>query len=110
MNEKSNASSIINFGYLLIFIGALFFVAYIYDLHSSIKYALPKYLLLVFYTYIFITGVLLVRKTILGYYFFKIFLYIFFLCFPIGTFISYITLSHLKKIDFKNKYILKSDG
>lgn len=56
---------------------------------------------LVFYL---LTGIGILRLTRWGYYFLKIFLYIFLLAFPVGTFISYKFLSYIKKNNIKKEF------
>jgi|GEM_PF-1466508 len=52
----------------------------------------------------FITGVGLLARRIWGYYLFKVFLYLLFLAFPIGTIISYKSLQYMKRNDIKNLF------
>jgi len=48
-------------------------------------------------SFYFLTGVGVIYLTRWGYILFKVFLYLLFLGFPIGTFISYKTLSYMKR-------------
>jgi hypothetical protein len=44
-----------------------------------------------------LTGLGIIFRTTWGYYLFKIYLYIMFICFPIGTYIAYKSLNYLKE-------------
>ncbi len=55
----------------------------------------------------FVTGLGVIKLTKWGYYLFKILLYLLFVSFPIGTFISYKTLSYMKKNNIKNRFFQK---
>ena len=100
MGEK--IKPIIIFGYLLIglsVISSLFF----YWVSLQGFYA-PKYFLISVALWYFIMGLGVIKMTKWGYYLFKVFLYLLFLSFPIGTIISYRTLSNMKKNDIKNYF------
>jgi hypothetical protein len=56
---------------------------------------------LVFY---FLTGLGVVLQKKWGYLLFKLFLYLLFLAFPIGTIISYMTLSYMKRHQIKRYF------
>lgn len=72
------------------------------NLYENVKPSNVYYItIFVVHLYYFLTGlgVLMLRKW--GYILFKSFLYLLFICFPVGTFISYKTLSHMKKNNIK---------
>ncbi len=51
-----------------------------------------------------LTGIGIIRPTKWGYYLFKFFLITLFVAFPIGTFISYKTLSYMKKNNIRDYF------
>ena len=52
----------------------------------------------------FITGIGLLARKPWGYYLFKCFLYVLFLAFPIGTIVSYKSLSYIKRNGIKSLF------
>jgi putative copper export protein len=58
--------------------------------------------------YYYLTGIGMILKTKWGYILFKTFLYLALLAFPIGTVISYITLSYIKKNNIKQYFGLNT--
>ncbi len=93
------------FGYVLIgisIIGALFF--YWASLQGLTA---PVYFVAILTTWYFVTGVGVIWLKKWGYYLFKFFLFLLFLSFPIGTFISYKTLSYMKKNNIR-EYFFKA--
>jgi hypothetical protein len=60
--------------------------------------------------YYLITGFGVILVTKWGYYTLKILLYAFFVAFPIGTFISYIMLSYMKKNDIRKLFGIGTAG
>lgn len=56
----------------------------------------------------FFTGIGIIMQQRWGYYLFKIFLIILFVAFPIGTFISYKTLSYMKKNNIREYFFRAS--
>jgi hypothetical protein len=61
-------------------------------------------------TWYFLTGIGIIKLTKWGYYLFKFFLVTLFVAFPIGTFISYVTLSYMKKNDIKKYFFPEAPG
>ena len=51
-----------------------------------------------------ITGIGIISMQKWGYYLFKLFLYVLFLAFPIGTIISFKSLKYMKSNDIKNHF------
>lgn len=91
--------------------GALFFIPFFLSETSplSIFGSRPRpYFHLYFWAgsvvFYFLTGVGVMRLTKWGYFLFKLFLYVFFVAFPIGTIISYITLSYMRKHQIKRHF------
>jgi hypothetical protein len=54
--------------------------------------------------WVIITGLGVIKFTKWGYYLLKIFLYLLFICFPIGTFVSYKTLKYINKNNVKTYF------
>ena len=60
-------------------------------------YYFPLVFLVVFHLFYLLTGVGVLASTGWGYRLFKFFLWMFFFGFPVGTIISYVTLSYMTK-------------
>jgi hypothetical protein len=89
------------YGYILIafFVGGmdlLYISRFIEDFPPSHRY----FGIVVSFWYL-ITGTGILMRTKWGYYLFKFFLYFIFIGFPIGTIISYLSLSYMKKNNIK---------
>ncbi len=98
---------IIIFGYVLItfsIAGALFF--YWVSLQVEWKPSDTYFILVSAFWYV-ITGIGIIKLTRWGYYLFKIFLYLLFICFPVGTFISYKTLKYMSRNNLKAYFFHK---
>jgi len=103
------------FGAVLVIAGLVAFSAFIGPFlldPSSTIYILgerePHYLLFYFWVastvFYLLTGVGVLYLTKWGYFLFKVFLFLLFLGFPIGTFISYKTLSYMKCHQIKRHF------
>jgi len=98
---------IIIFGYVLIglsVITLLFF--YGVSLQTDFPYIHQYYIVFAVIWY-FLTGLGVIKLKGWGYYLFKVSLYLLFLSFPIGTIISYKTLSYMKRNDIKGYFFAK---
>lgn len=92
------------FGYFLIAMGAIC-ILFAYWAHLK-GFNPPIYFVIAVTTWYLLTGVGVIKQTTWGYYLFIFFLYVLFISFPIGTYISYKTLSYMKRKEIK-KYFLK---
>jgi len=105
MNKKIRP--IIIFGYVFIglsLVGVLFF--YLVSLQVSMEVSDFYFITFVALWY-FLTGLGVIKLKGWGYYLFKVSLYLLFLSFPIGTIISYKTLSYMKRNDIKGYFFAK---
>ncbi len=91
------------FGYALIVLSIICVTVFWY---WFVKYDIdiPKTFVGVVAGWYLITGLGVISKTRSGYYLFKVLLYIHLLSFPIGTFISWKTLSYMKKNNIKEYF------
>ncbi len=103
------------FGVVLIvldLIGVVFFWNLFFDPNSPIYpwRAEQEYPFLFFNFWVgstifyFLTGIGIIFPTRWGYLLFKLFLYLLFMAFPIGTYISYKTLSYMKRHQIKRHF------
>ena len=107
IGNNNKMRPIIIFGYVLISVsvaGIVFF--YWVSLQVELKLGDIYFILITAFWHI-ITGLGVIKSTKWGYYLFKLFLYLLFICFPIGTLISYKTLSYMKKNNIKRYFFEK---
>ena len=104
---ESKIRPIVIFGYVLIIlsiVGISFF--YWVSLQVELKPSDMYFIISMAFGYI-VTGLGVIKLTKWGYYLFKIFLYLLFICFPIGTFVSYKTLKYMNKNNVKAYFFTK---
>ena len=101
MKNKNILKPIKFFGGILIvasFIGIFMFFTLLVDPEFDSSFKVFIISMLIFH---FITGVGLLTQKVWGFYLFKLYLFIWLLGIPIGTFISWKTLQYIKKHDLK---------
>jgi hypothetical protein len=97
VKEGRRFISILGYVFILMFVGSLYTIyvsltfLHVDDIHFWVVTGI----------WYLITGICLLTRRILGYYFLKLFLYIFLIGFPIGTIISYKLLKYIKKHNVK---------
>jgi len=77
--------------------------AFFFSFYEEKPQSALHFLIAVHLFYLF-TGVGVVLRTKWGYFLFKVFLYLMLLAFPIGTIISYLALSYMKKHKIKTHF------
>lgn len=95
MDKKIRFIRIFGYVFLSLFIGCLYTFYVVYSVEGRPFYR--NYFGLSVSTWYLLTAIGVLRQTKWGYYLFKFSLYVFLLGFPIGTIISYKSLSYMKR-------------
>ncbi len=111
MSMDSEIKPIVIFGAVIIVftLFSMFFFfspkspAYIFSFYNERPQSVLHFIIAVNLFY-FLTGVGVILRMKWGYFLFKVFLYLMFLAFPIGTVISYVTLSYMKRHKIKTHF------
>jgi len=98
---------IIIFGYVLVGLSGITMLFFYWVSFQTSLPTIHIYFVIVVSIWDFVTGIGMIKLTRWGYYLFKIFLYLLLISFPIGTIISYRTLSYMKRNNIKNYFFQK---
>jgi hypothetical protein len=97
MTTVETVSPIRNFGYFLIIVGLLGFAAHLHTIGNPNYPAFAGWFVIVVSVYHLVVGIGLIRKKKWGLYSLKAYLYLWYIAFPIGTFIAYKTLKYIER-------------
>lgn len=89
---------------LTIFAGLFFFLSPISPVRRPGQQRSFIFLVLGVHMFYFLAGIGVVLRKAWGYYLFKFFLYTQFLAFPVGTIITYVTLSYMRRHAIKRHF------
>jgi hypothetical protein len=97
MTSADTLSPIRNFGYFLIIVGLLGFALHLLTIGNPDYPAVAGWFVRVISAYHLVVGIGLIRKRKWGLYSLKAYLYLWYIAFPIGTFIAHKTIKYIEK-------------